>query len=147
MKYLGPLIIKFLMTTAVLWIVLGLFFGVTFGDIIMTSIILTVVASLGDLFILPRIGNTAASIADFALAWVVVWLAGINMYGEGIAIGTAAFVSAIAITVGEVFLHRYLKNSVFKDEKYRESKVAYFPNNYQTEFSSDNDDVQPKDEK
>jgi uncharacterized SAM-binding protein YcdF (DUF218 family) len=147
MKYLGPLVIKFLMTTAVLWIVLGLFFGVTFGDIIMTSIILTVVASLGDLFILPRIGNTSASIADFALTWAIVWMVGSNMYGDGIAIGTAGFVSAIAITVGEVFFHRYLKNLVFKDEKYKESKVAYFPTNYQTELGSDNGDVRPKDEK
>ena len=147
MKYLGPLLIKFLMTTAVLWIVLGLFFGVTFGDIVATSIILTIVASLGDLFVLPRIGNTAASIADFVLAWAVIWLVGSNIYEAGIAIGTAAFVSAIAITAFEVFFHRYLKSSVFVDKRYKESKVAYFPNKYQTEFSSENDDVPPKDEK
>ncbi|MFC4022483.1 YndM family protein [Oceanobacillus longus] len=147
MKHTTPLLIKFIMTTAVLWIVLGLFFGVTFGDILATSVVLTAVAYLGDLYIMPRIGNTAATIGDFALAWVVIWLIGSTMYGEPISLGTAAFISAITIAAGEIFYHRYLKKSVFENEKDRESKIAYFPNRFQTEFSTEideNDGVPPK---
>ncbi|WP_199860667.1 YndM family protein [Oceanobacillus damuensis] len=149
MKYAGPLFIKFLMTTAVLWIVLGLFFGVTFGNIVATSVIVTALGFFGDLFIMPRVGNMLASIADFAFIWAAVWLIGINLFEGPIALGTAAFISAVLITIGEVIFHRYLKNQMERYEEFQRSKIAYFPRKYQTEFSSEMEETNgepPKDE-
>lgn len=153
MKFIGPLLIKYSVTTAILWIVLGLYFNVTFIDILATSSILTALAYLGDIFILPIIGRTAALIVDFALTWVVVWSIGNAIFQGPISLGTAAFISAIATTVGEFFFHRYLNNQVFRNNRRNENKIIYFPRrNFQTEFSSEinenkNDNTPPEKDK
>lgn len=54
MKYVTSIMIKFVMIAAVLLVVLGLFYGVSFAHIVGTSLVLTAVAyALGDLFVLP----------------------------------------------------------------------------------------------
>ncbi|WP_249872050.1 YndM family protein [Oceanobacillus saliphilus] len=151
MKHTGPLAIKFLMTTAILWIVLGLFFDMSFGNIITTSLIVTLLGYLGDLFIMPRVGNVFASIADFVFFWAAVWIvANTIIQTPIIALGTAAFISAVLLTIGEAIFHKYLKEEEIKYKKHLESKIAYFPRKYQTEFSSEmneNDGMPPKDTK
>lgn len=133
-----------MMTTAVLWIVLGLFFNVSFFNILATSSVLTALSYLGDIFILPRIGNTTAAIADFVLAWVAIWLLGSTLFAGTIALGTASFISALALTAGEIFFHRYLRNQVFHQNN-SENKIAYFPiQNLQTEFSSEIEESEGK---
>jgi hypothetical protein len=117
MKHLKALTIKFIMVTAMLTIVLGLFYGVNFGDILMLSVIVTAAAYLiGDLFILPQFGNTTATIADFGLAFIAIWLFGANIIEEAIPIVTASLLSAAAISIGEWFFHKYMKNQILKED-------------------------------
>ncbi|WP_337017006.1 YndM family protein [Oceanobacillus massiliensis] len=138
MKYVFPFIVKFIMITAVLWVVLGLFYNVSFGNILATSLLLSAISYAGDIFLMPKFGNTVASLADFVLIWAVVWLVGNNIFEGPIALGTAAFISAVALTLGEIFFHRYLIDHVLTDEHDQQSKVAHFPRErYQTEFSSE----------
>ncbi|WP_075619064.1 YndM family protein [Paenisporosarcina indica] len=135
-------LIKWIMVLAVLWIVLGWFYGVSFTDILFTSVVLTVVAYVADVYILPRVGNVFAAILDFILAMAVIWFMGSFLFEGPIALGTASFISAIIITIGELMFHRYMKNQVFDKEPERtETDSTYYgrPSNLQTEFGSEID--------
>ncbi|KGR90611.1 hypothetical protein CD30_10420 [Ureibacillus massiliensis 4400831 = CIP 108448 = CCUG 49529] len=136
-NYTKAFFIKLVMTVAVLWIVLGLFFGVSFGDILIISALLTVIAFVGDIFILPLTGNIGAAVGDFILAFLGVWVLGSFLFNNNVAVLSAAFLSALFIAAGELYFHRYLRDHVFED--------VDRPNNYnrvnnlQTEFSEDFD--------
>lgn len=138
--HMRSFLIKWIMILAVLWVVLGWFYGVSFTDILLTSVILTAVAYVADVYILPRVGNVFAAIIDFVMAMVVIWLMGSYLFDE-IPLGTASFISAIIITIGELLFHRYMKNQVSeKQSKTTErDQVYYEPSNLRTEFGSEVD--------
>lgn len=120
MKHLVALLVKFLMITAVLAIILGFVYGVDFGDILAISFWLTLAAYLiGDLFVLPRFGNLVATLADFGLAYFGTWLLGNMFIDEPIRLGVASFLSAVLITVGEIFFHSYLVRNVLNEDQKR----------------------------
>lgn len=74
-RVVKALLIKFAMTFVILWLVLASFRIVSFSSVITTSIVLTVVSFLiGDLLILPRLGNAVATMADLALTWFGIWV-------------------------------------------------------------------------
>jgi hypothetical protein len=136
MKHVKALIIKFLMITIMLFLVLGLFYGVDFGDIITISIVLTVGAYIiGDLFILPRFRNVIATLADFGLAFIGVWVLGDILIEENIPLTTAALLSAVLIGVGEWFFHKYVIQIIRESPK----RNDFSTNRLQTEFASEND--------
>ncbi|MEI4770651.1 YndM family protein [Psychrobacillus sp. FJAT-51614] len=134
-------IIKLIMTTAVLWVVLGLFFGVDLSEILITSVVLTVIGYVADRFILPRIGNVLAIIGDFVLAFAVIWLLGYYLYDEPIALGTATFISTLILGFCEMYFHRYLEMNIFEPNKSdpEEKKGYYQRTNLQTEFAEEAD--------
>ena len=115
MQSVKAIIIKFLMILVVLWVVLGAF-GFDFGDIVITSVLVTGVSYVvGDLFILPRFNNATATISDFILAYGMIWFLGAYLFGYPEGLGTASFVSAGLIAVGEMFFHRYMQREVLFD--------------------------------
>lgn len=134
-------LMKFVMTIVALWIILGFFYDVNFTDILITSTVLVVVGFIGDMFILPRIGNVLAAIVDFFLALVVVWLLGAIIFDGPIGLGTASFISALAIMMGELFLHRYMDSHIFEPRKKNpEEKAGYYQRTaLQTEFAEEVD--------
>lgn len=140
MKMGSALILKFIMITVVLWIVLGLF-GVSLTNILLISIVLTIVSLIGDMVVFPKVGNVSATIGDFVLSLVVIWLMGSFLFAESVPLGMAAFVSAIIISVGEFVFHKYLQKSFFTKEKAVPEKnfKSYPENNMQTEFGSEVD--------
>ena len=148
MKTMTALIIKFVMITVVLWVVLGLY-GVSFAHILLTSVLLTGVSFIGDMFLLPRIKNIAATIADFGLALVMIWLVGTYFYDQPVRLGMAAFISAILIAGGEFVFHKYLQKQIFTDEKVVPEKDirSYQKDNLQTEFGSEYDIKKPVEDK
>lgn len=117
MEHVKALIIKFIMITAILWFILGLFFGVDFGEIITISVILTPLAYvIGDLLILRNFNNTIATLADFGISFITIWIIGMAIINEPISIALASLISSIAIAVGEWFYHYYVNNQVFEGE-------------------------------
>lgn len=131
---------KFIMFTAVLWIVLGWFYGVPFTDILITSVFLTVIAYALDVLVLPRVGNIFALMGDFVLAWAGIWILGSFLFPELIPLGTASLIAAIIITIGEMLFHRYMAEEVFDTPTMSEEKVdAHYKGNLQTEFAEDVD--------
>ncbi|KIO65846.1 hypothetical protein B4064_2415 [Caldibacillus thermoamylovorans] len=141
MEHLRSLVIKFVMITAMLAVVFGFLYGVSFGDILTISFILTITAYLvGDLLILPRFGNTAATIADFGLAYLGAWMIGAMIIEEPIRMGTASFLSAVLIAIGEVFFHRYVVNNVINDKDTTQNRAtnSQARPSYQTEMAEEN---------
>lgn len=148
MQYTKAFFIKLAMTIVMLWIVLGLFFGVSFGNILLIGAILTIVAFLGDVFVLPKVGNITAAAGDFLLAFFSVWALGAILFGQSLAVFSAAFLSALFIGAGELFYHRYFKDHVMeKGQEPQKNRVYnYRTGATQTEFSHDFDEHQEKKE-
>ena len=148
MDFLNGLFYKFIMITAVLWIFLG-YFGFTIGNIIITSIVFMAVSYVvSDLFILPRFGNGAATVADFGLAWAMIWLLGSYLFGPLPGLGTASLITASIIAFSETFFHRYLQNQVLPDPVLRaeETPDSYRKQIMAAEFGSEADFKQRSDE-
>lgn len=136
MKYITSLLIKFVIMTAILWVILGGVFGVSFADIIITSIVLTGLSFIiGDLYFLPMIGNVGAAMIDFILALAGVWALGSFLYEEPISLGTASLTAAVGVAVGELLVHWYMKTKVTPADV--RGNPGYYERDLQTEFSSE----------
>ena len=127
------------MIAVVLGIVITGIFDGELGDTLLISLILTFLAYvLGDLMIFRKAGNdhdrnsdhvkrnTIATISDFVLSFLVIWLVGKSLFTDDSDVLKAAMISALIIAVGEWFFHKYLDRHVF-DEKH--------PNNNQLSHS------------
>lgn len=137
--FMKALFMKFLMITAVLWVVLSLIYDVSFTDVLITSVVLTAVGYVGDVFILPKIGNVWAAISDFIIAYAVIYFLGSYIYEQPLALGTASFISALILMVGELLLHRYMHTNIFEPRKSNPNEKAGYYNrtNLQTEFAEE----------
>lgn len=114
MEHVKALLIKAVMTLAVLWIVLGAGYGMDFWPMILiTTVVLGVISYFaGDLGILPAAGNMVATISDLVLTFLVVWLLGLLMTDiSGGTVAMAALISAVVIAVGEYLFHMYMLKS------------------------------------
>jgi len=93
-------------------IILPLFAQISSSQAILIAVVLTAVAYLlGDLMILPRHGNSTATVVDVVLAAVVIGLSDwmINGFVTLTPAGWVLFLAVLAI--GEWFFHKYLKSS------------------------------------
>ncbi len=120
------------MITLVIALVFGLFAHFSFGKILTISTILSLVAFVGDLFIMPKIRNIWATVSDFALAWIGIAVIADLISNSPISIMAYSFWAALIIAGGEYFYHRYLLNHVFK----KHSDMHHF-GNMQTEFGEE----------
>lgn len=101
------------MTTAVVWLVLG-YYGVEIIDIFITSIALTTLGYIGDIFLMPKIGNMLATAGDFILALAIVWIIGAYLFDPMVPAGRAAFIISLILIIGEMYLHQYIKLHIFE---------------------------------
>ena len=135
MNHLKALVIKFLMIAVVLLIILTGIFDVEFGDTLLISLVLTLVAYvLGDLMIFRKTGdrsdhtrandnhsdhtkrNAIATIADIVTAFLVIWLMGEALFADTEDLIMASIISALVIGAGEWFFHKYLDRNVFPEK-------------------------------
>ena len=134
MKHMKNLAIKFISILAVLFIILGIFYDMSFGNVLWISVVLTLASYLiGDLLILRRTNNTMATISDFAIAFLVIWLMGENLtYGDSLIM--PALIAAAGIALFETFFHKYVARQIQEaDEQQNSSRNL----RYQTEASSE----------
>lgn len=142
MKHVKALLIKLVMCGAILLIILGGFYNVSYMSIITISILLTGISYvLGDLLILPNFENWGATLADFVLTFIGVWVLG---YVTPIPLPIAAGLSALFIAGGEYFFHKYMAHHVLR-KKLSGTGLAVESPQFQTEFSSELDDDPKKD--
>jgi uncharacterized BrkB/YihY/UPF0761 family membrane protein len=134
MKHVKALAIKFVSSLVLLSLILGLLYDMSFGNIFLITLVLGVAAYLiGDLLILPRTNNTVATIADFGLAFLIIWL-----MSRSLTIGDNHFsmslIAALGVALFEYMFHKYVKNNVVKDQGGQQQAR---PLQYQTEASEE----------
>ncbi|MBC6972797.1 YndM family protein [Bacillus sp. Xin] len=125
MKHIVALLIKYTAISAVLLMILGISQDISLPRILLISLIITGSAYLiGDLFVLPKYGNMVATIADFGLSFLGIWLLTYLLTDNDYTgnIGAPSFWAALLISVIEVFFHIYIKKVVLHgDNDSRES--------------------------
>lgn len=146
MKNTTVLIIKFITSVIAFGIGLDLFFDATMADILSFSLLVTVVSYIvGDRIVLLRLGNTNATLVDFLLTYMSVWIFGSVLLDNYLQIAWGSFISAVIISAVEIFVHRALANTVNEEGRQTNfsSRLAYG-----TEFAKENDihDLNKKEE-
>lgn len=118
MKHVKALAIKAIMIWAIVWVVLTGIYDVSFMDsTIVGLIIVIVIYIMGDLVILRKIGNIAATIADSGTAAIILWIYLTSMDYDA-DLWMKVLIPAILIGGGEWFFHKWLlKNGVVPDER------------------------------
>ncbi|MEB5480329.1 YndM family protein [Shouchella clausii] len=137
MKHSLLLLCKFIASFIAFTIGFFYFPEATFVDVTTFALLVTVVSYIaGDLFLLPRFGNTIALVGDFLFTYLAVWIFGSVLFHNYMLIAWGSILSAFVITIGEVFVHRYmLKHS--RSVKSNESTQTRFA--FNTEFGEDED--------
>jgi uncharacterized BrkB/YihY/UPF0761 family membrane protein len=134
MKHVKALAIKFVSSLVLLSLILGLLYDMSFGNIFLITLVLGVAAYLiGDLLILPRTNNTVATIADFGLAFLIIWLMSRGLtYGDNYF--SMSLIAALGVALFEYMFHKYVANNVVKDQGGQQQAR---PLQYQTEASEE----------
>lgn len=144
MKHIIGLGLKFILMATVLLAIFSVLLPSLMNSMLLLAVILVVTSYLlGDLFMVKRFGNLAATIADFGLALIMIvglgaWLGQFNFQFL-----VAAVSSAFLIAVGEGFFHFYVQTRI-TDERmdiYEEPTIVNngLNTSLQTEFSNEND--------
>ncbi|SEN46348.1 Protein of unknown function [Amphibacillus marinus] len=107
MEHVKLILIKFIASFVLLYLILGIGFGMATGTIFLINLVSIAAYYIGDLIILPKTNNFIAALADFGIAFAVIYLLGdvLTIGGDPL---TAAFLSAGAIAVYELFFHPYV---------------------------------------
>lgn len=118
MEHVKALAIKAIMIWAILWIVLTGIYDVSFMDSTIVGVIIVVLLYvLGDLFILRKMGNVAATIADSGVAAVILWIY-LTTMDYTTDLWMKVLIPAILIGGGEWFFHKWLLNQgIVPDER------------------------------
>ncbi|ANV71475.1 YndM family protein [Bacillus cereus] len=140
MKHIVALLIKYTAITAVLLIMLSIFQGISIPRVLLISLFLTGAAYLiGDLFILPKYGNTIATMADFGLSFFGTWLL-TSLFTNLDAtrnIGLSSFIAALIIGGTEVFFHIYMKRLVLRNDDELKNRNHIYHDKYAMEISDE----------
>ncbi|MFC4401731.1 YndM family protein [Gracilibacillus xinjiangensis] len=117
MKHIKLIAVKFLISLALLFVILGMGFDVSFGNVFLITLALGVISYvIGDLLILPRTNNMVATICDFILAYAVIYLMTDALtVGDGVM--QAAFISSLGVAVFEYFYHKYVASNLDTDRE------------------------------
>ncbi|WP_413380324.1 DUF2512 family protein [Alkalihalobacillus sp. 1P02AB] len=134
MQYFKALLLKWVISFAFLFIIFGLFYHVSIGNVFVLSLVVSVVSYLGDLFIMPRISNTVATITDFGLALFLIWFVSQSLT-NGANLFFPSLLAATGLAIFEYYYHQYLLMYVLNNGEKLEKRTA--PYRYQTEASEE----------
>lgn len=137
LNHLKAMALKFIATLIILYVILGLWYDMSFGNVFLITLALGIISYiLGDMLILSRTNNTVATLTDFALAFLLIWIMGENLtHGDSLIL--PALVSAVAIALFESYFHKYVANNVFEDNTGKNQNQTSGKLSYQTEASEE----------
>ncbi|MCY8106896.1 YndM family protein [Bacillus mojavensis] len=138
MKHIIALASKTALTLALLYVILDRVYHASFLSVLFIAFFLSFVTYLsGDILILQRTSNVTASLADFGLSLVILWVFLETQTRNGFSPFAAALIASVCLTVFEYFFHRYLLKNVL-DETFRNELTAKDNTlQYQTEASDE----------
>ncbi|MBB4822848.1 cation transport ATPase [Sporosarcina luteola] len=101
------ILFKAVLTFLVLWIVLSAIYNVSFLHSTFIGIVLLLVSYVaGDMMILPKMGNMAATTGDLVIGFLIIW-GGLLLFGYGNSFGEA-LLTGVVIAIGEYLFHSWL---------------------------------------
>ncbi|WP_160118361.1 YndM family protein [Bacillus sp. V59.32b] len=136
MEHVRSIVIKYVFTLAILYVILGIIFDMSFTNVLLTATVVTVAEYIiGDLLILPRTNNTIATAADFGLALFVIW-AMIASLTDAANPFVPALIASATFAVFEYVFHKYFANTVLDNgDKPRNQTRMQFQTEASEEFS------------
>ncbi|MGG1228714.1 YndM family protein [Bacillus halotolerans] len=138
MKHIIALASKTALTLALLYVILDRVYHASFLSVLFIAFFLSFVTYLsGDILILPRTSNIKASLADFGLSLVILWVFLEAQTRNGFSPFAAALIASVCLTVFEYFFHRYLLKNVLDETFRNELTVKDNTLQYQTEASDE----------
>lgn len=142
MEHVKAIGIKWIFTIIILLSLLAIFEAATFQQILLISFILTGVTYIvGDLMVLPALGNIVTTIIDFGLSFLSVWMLSALFIEQSATVVLIAAAAAYFFSMCEALFHAYMKERVLPK---KQGIVIPFPNmQLQTEFS---EEIYPKKE-
>lgn len=112
MKHVTAMVLKYVFIAAITTAILSGVLGYDVGSSLWVSLILTLALYvLGDMMILPSMGNMTATLADAGVALLLVSLAPLYSGVDAVPFTSALAVAAL-IGVAEYFFHGYLQRTV-----------------------------------
>lgn len=110
MSYVRMFLLKLAVTFVLLGVTLPILTApVTVGGVAAATLGVGVIGFiLGDLLVLPVFGEVPAFFGDVLIATLALWLLPAFIAAPPLSMG-AAFTAAVALSLGEFFLHRALK--------------------------------------
>lgn len=107
MEHVKLIGIKYFATFVLLYLILGVAYGLSTSQILFISLLSLVVYFIGDLFILTRTNNFVATLADLIINFLAIYLLLVVVGFAGDRL-IAAFVSTIVLGFYEIFFHLYV---------------------------------------
>ncbi|MGV3464558.1 MAG: DUF2512 family protein [Heyndrickxia sp.] len=119
MKRLFSIGIKGLGTLVLLYAILGLGYNMSFGRVLLITVVLgTISYIIGDLIVLPWSNNVVATGVDLATAFAVIW--GLNTYSlnyHTLLLYYSSLIGAVAMAAFEFFYHMYLLKAFIHEKQ------------------------------
>ncbi|RBP96300.1 uncharacterized protein DUF2512 [Cytobacillus firmus] len=108
MQHSKALALKFPASFVLLYIILGVFFGMSFVNVFIITAILGITAYiLGDMLILPGSSNVIATAADFGLAFLLIWFLS-SILTNGYNLIAMSIAAALGVALFEYLFHLFL---------------------------------------
>lgn len=143
MRHILRIAMKFIAAVVVLGIIDAIGYDLGASDILGISAVLAIVSYIvGDLLILRISNNTVATIADFALAFVILYLM-INTMTREDNVLSASLIGSVLITAFEIFFHRILGREPGKQANNQRQTMQTGGTQFQTEAASELTPVKP----
>ena len=132
MEHVKLIGIKYFATFVLLYLVLGIAYGLTTSQILFISLLSLAVYFIGDLFILSRTNNFIATFADLIMNYLVIYLllGVVGFAGDRL---MAAFISTIVLGFYEIFFHLYVIDELSHDHE----PISVGRYDYMMEFSDE----------
>ncbi|MYL70507.1 DUF2512 family protein [Halobacillus litoralis] len=134
MTHVKLLALKFVITLGILFIILGLGFDVSFGNVFLISLVVSALGYLGDVTILKKSSNTMATAGDFVLSFAVIYFM-TDALTVGDDVFEATLISAISLAIFEYFFHQSVARSL--DQEKEENHEVRSTGQLQTEASEE----------
>lgn len=131
-KILG---IKYIVAAIITFSIYGMFDQTSFGYLFLISLLVIALPYLGDLYLLPKIGNLFATIADFGLYFLLYWGLATMFIDVSLSIVLASLAAAFFTAISESILHVYILENAFDIDQKREIPIQQL----QTEFAEEVD--------
>src|SRR5699024_6562304 len=121
--------------TIIISSIFGIFYNVSIGSLFGISLFVTGATYLiGDLLLLPRVGNVIASVADFGLVFALIWVLSSLFIEVTMPIVIASLAAAFFVACCEPLFHAYMIECVLTT-----NKDPLSLSQLQTEFAEETD--------